>query len=151
MKVSCNYPVDWTHLKLVGRPHQIVPWFLKQTTFFLTCGNVLHYRIRYDVFSEKFVYTFYLMCFTDMVASVFKSLTFLYWISELSLTWNFEVLEKFIYYRLQCFHQSEGVRVKISQWEDGKSWMVGIWQQIILTIWAFFKAKNNILEIMSIY
>ena len=151
MKVSCNYPVDWTHLKLVGRPHQIVPWFLKKTTFSLTCGNVLHYRIRYDVFSEKFVYTFYLMCFTDMVASVFKSLTFLYWISELSLTWNFEVLEKFIYYRLQCFHQSEGVRVKISQWEDGKSWMVGIWQQIILTIWTSFKAKNNILEIMSIY
>ena len=34
------------------------------------------------------------MCVRGMAACVLKSLTFLYWISELQLTWTFEVLER---------------------------------------------------------
>ena len=34
---------------------------------------------------------------------------------------------------------------KFLQWESGKSWVVGIWQGVILTIWIFLKARNNIL------
>ena len=40
---------------------------------------------------------------------------------------------------------------KFLQWESGKSWVVGIWQGVILSIWIFLQARNNILKIMNIY
>ena len=43
------------------------------------------------------------MCFKGVAASVFKSLKFPYWVTGLSLTWNFEVLEVYIYSYFQCF------------------------------------------------
>ena len=51
-----------------------------------------------------------------------------------------EVLEVFIYSHLQCF-----LRGKFSQWEGGKSWVMGIWQGVILTTWIFLKDRDNIL------
>ena len=52
-----------------------------------------------------------------------------------------EVLEVWcIYFYLQCF-----LMAKFPQWEGGKSWVIGIWQGVILTTWIFFKARNNIL------
>ena len=57
-----------------------------------------------------------------------------------------EVLEVRIYSHLQCFKGG-----KSAQQEGGNYLEVGIWQRVILTIWIFLKARNNILLTINIY
>ena len=104
----------------MGRAHQKLTWVVDKISFSFTCGIVFHYKIRYDVLSEENISTLfppYIMCFKGVAASVFKSLKFLYWVTGLSLTWNFEVLEVCINSYFQCFLRGPAPIPPLRGWE----------------------------------
>ena len=61
------------------------------------------------------------MCLKGVAASVSESLKFLYWITGLSLTWNFEIWEICIYSHLQCLPKKPRDKAgNLGWWESDK-------------------------------
>ena len=150
-KIPSNYPVSWTHWKLVGKTTQKSYLSPRENNLFFYLWYFFHYRIRYHIFFEGNISTLDNVPQGCGCKCYWKFKNFL---SDYRIIINME----FLYFGERCRSpiisvfqivlrgkQENPLSREIGNFAGGIFLSGGIWQGVILSIWTFFKAKNKIL------